>query len=219
MRRQHLTQLIGTLIVATALVGLSTVAFATMEAGPHDFAGLGWNGNDEICAVCHTPHNSDTDVADAPLWDHLVATGASFTQYPAGGTLDATVPVPAGVSLLCLSCHDGTTAMDAFGGNAGAPTVMAAGLGANFGTNLANDHPISFVYNQGLSTTDGGLFDPENDNSGLGGTIEADMLFGTAGSATLECASCHDVHADAAVTNLLRIPNTDSDLCLTCHDK
>ena len=47
------------------------------------------------------------------------------------------------------------------------------------------------------------------------------MLFGTAGSRTMECASCHDVHntASASNQNLLLISNTASALCLTCHNK
>ena len=48
-----------------------------------------------------------------------------------------------------------------------------------------------------------------------GSTIKIDMLFGD----SLECASCHDVHAANTFSYLLKIDNAGSDLCLTCHDK
>jgi len=167
MRRQHFTQLIGTLVV------------------------------------------------NAPLWNHEVTTELAYTLY-SSSTLDATPGQPSGVSKLCLSCHDGTVAVDAFGGAAGTTTIDAIGTGSgDFGTDLSNDHPISFLYTTALSVTDGGLMDPSTDPSGIIGTIAADMLF----SDSMECASCHDVHNAAGNTALLLIDNANSDLCLTCHDK
>ena len=98
---------------------------------------------------------------------------------------------------------------------------MAAGSTALVGTDLSNDHPISFTYDNALFVADPELFDPVNlasKTTALGGTINDDMLFG----GKLECGSCHDVHnGPDAVTNgkLLRISNTSSGLCLTCHNK
>jgi len=211
MRRQHLTQLFGTLVVATALVGLPTVAFAQIEGSAHDFSGLAWNSSaGEICNACHTPHNAQT-ITDAPLWDHT-ATLATFDVYSTT-TLDATMGQPAGVSKLCLSCHDGTVALDSFGGVTGVTTISG---GALFGTDLSNDHPISFDYTDALAGTDGGLHTPSDTVSGLagGGFITGDLLF----SDSMECASCHDPH-NAGFDSLLVKSNAASDLCLTCHDK
>jgi predicted CXXCH cytochrome family protein len=118
---------------------------------------------------------------------------------------------------MCLSCHDGVTALDAYGG-AGGSTDMTDLLGAGdpaiVGTDLGDDHPISFTYDTALSSTDGELHDPNTTLSSLGGTITEDMLFGN----SMECASCHDVH-DNAIVPFLRMANSNSDLCLTCHDK
>ena len=85
------------------------------------------------------------------------------------------------------------------------------------GTDLTNDHPISFDYTTALANTDGELYDPSTALSGMTatGTIAADMLF----SNSMECASCHDVHNSAGFTNLLVLDNAGSALCLTCHDK
>ncbi len=186
------------------------VSLGQITGSAHDFKAETWNTSGEICIVCHTPHNADATVTDAPLWNHQV-TAATFTVYTSS-TLDATVGQPDGNSKLCLSCHDGTVAIDNFGG-ATSGTVYIDGSDS-LGTSLADDHPISFDYNTALATADGDLFDPSTASSGLGSTIAADMLFNN----RLQCASCHDVH-NAGIDNLLVKSNAASALCLTCHDK
>ena len=193
-----------------AMIGLAPASQAQITGSLHDFSAQGWSGG-EICIVCHTPHNADTTVADAPLWNHEV-TVAPFTLY-SSLTLDAgPMGQPTGVSKLCLSCHDGTVAEDSFGGLVG--TTFMAGP-ALVGTDLSNDHPISFTYDDALASTDGGLHAPSTQASGLGGTIDADLLFG----GSMECGSCHDVHNADGNPSLLRVANVGSALCLTCHDK
>ncbi len=195
---------------ALLVLGVANPLHAQITGTDHDFSGDTWNPSGQICIVCHTPHNGDTLVVGAPLWNHEV-TLASHTPY-SSSTLDATVGAPSGTSKLCLSCHDGTVALDNFGGTT-TGTNFIGGL-ADFGTDLSNDHPISFVYDAALATADGGLQDPTTQSSGLGGTITGDLLF--AGS--LECGSCHDVH-DNTVAPFLRKSNAASALCLTCHAK
>jgi predicted CXXCH cytochrome family protein len=147
------------------------------------------------------------------LWNHAVTT-AAYTLYDSP-TMNAETGQPGGVSKACLSCHDGTVALDSFGGSTGTNFI---GGGANFGTDLSNDHPVSFTYNAALVTADGGgLYLPSVD-SGLGGSIAEDMLFG-AGNDQVECASCHDVHNAANQESLLLMSNAGSALCLTCHAK
>lgn len=202
------------LFVFSLSVLLATSAFAAITGSAHDFQATGWAGG-EICLPCHTPHNAKQGADNlAPLWNHDV-TASVFTVYTSpSGTLNAgALGQPAGVSKACLSCHDGTIGLDAYGTNVPVPTMIAAGY--DLGTDLSNDHPISFTYNTALATADGELFDPAADPSGLGGTIQNDLLF----SDQMECASCHDVHNTAAVDPLLRMSNAASALCLTCHDK
>ncbi|MDP2364124.1 MAG: cytochrome c3 family protein [Ignavibacteria bacterium] len=190
------------------------VALGQIANSAHDFSGQGW-GTTEICAPCHTPHNSNTTVTSAPLWNHQVTT-ATFTTY-SSSTMNATVGQPNNNSKLCLSCHDGTVALDNFGGNTtGSHFISGSEL---IGTNLSNDHPVSFTYNAALATADGDLYNPATKLTSLGGTIEHDLLFGASGSATLECASCHDVHNGYGNPNLLLISNSASAFCLTCHSK
>jgi predicted CXXCH cytochrome family protein len=203
-------KLVVSLATAILLV-FSQIGYAQITGSAHDFSGQSWNTTSEICVVCHTPHNAITTVTNAPLWNHAVTT-ATFTPY-SSGTLNAVVGQPDGSSKLCLSCHDGTVALENFGGvTTGTQTISGAAL---VGTNLSNDHPVSFTYDATLASNDGGLFNPTTTQSGLGGTITNTMLI----AGKMQCSSCHDVHNGAGIANLLVKTNASSALCLTCHDK
>ena len=210
------------LVILTTLafvVGFSTVSFAAITGSAHDFQSNGWSGG-EICVVCHTPHNAMT-ITDAPLWNHTESTVTSYTLY-SSSTLNAVPGQPTGVSKLCLACHDGSVAIDAFGLTPGSTVYItdfagrqvgdASGPGGTTGS-LAQDHPVSFAYNAALATADGELVTP-TDATTVEGTLP---LF----SASVECATCHDVHATGTVasTPLLRITNAGSAICLACHTK
>ncbi len=185
----------------------------------HDFQGASYMKN-EICILCHTPHNSIVNVT--PLWNHELST-ASYTVY-SSVSLDAAVGQPSGNSKLCLSCHDGTVAIDNIGGNTGG-TRFIRPFGY-IGTNLSGHHPVSFVYNSALAAADGELEDPSSALSGLGGTIDEDLLR----NGRMECSSCHDVHVSRNDQGCMGChfnkpslslwkSNTNSALCLTCHKK
>jgi predicted CXXCH cytochrome family protein len=200
-------------VIALGLVGFHTPSNSEITGSAHDFSGVHENG--QICIFCHTAHNADMTTVDAPLWNHEVST-RTYTLYNSP-TMDATTTQPAGVSRLCLSCHDGTVAVDSYGGSQG--VILLGGDLAIGADGLANDHPVSFPYTDALADLDGELFPPTSSPSGIGSTIHNDLLIG----GSLECSSCHDVHnggAAAAVNdNLLMITQTGSQLCLTCHDK
>ena len=208
------------------LAASGSLAFAAAGDGVinsrHDFSATGPNPtyrgtSTQVCIYCHAPHASTTGT---PLWNHA-QTGATFTLY-SSPTLKATMGQPGGVSKLCLSCHDGTVAIDSFGGATGTKTATGAAL---LGTDLSNDHPIGFAYNAALLASDPGLADPSTKTVGIGvggantGTITAKMLFND----QMECASCHDVHNSAAGTaveaKLVRISTAGSALCVACHRK
>ncbi len=127
----------------------------TIVGSSHDFSTQTWNTSGEICKVCHTPHNAVL-LPDAPLWNHQLTT-QTYTTY-SSATMTAVVGQPDASSKLCLSCHDGTVALENFGGNtAGTHFLTGSTL---LSTNLNNDHPISFTYDASLASTDGGLFNP-----------------------------------------------------------
>ncbi len=202
-------------------------------------AGTDFNDYDEVCVYCHTPHGADPSV---PLWNRQINQG-SYTLYNSA-TLDASMEQPSltGITRMCLSCHDGTIAVDSLvntpnnnfpvaGDHMRMSTDLAAdscnschstaddGVTVDVGpsfvtTDLSDDHPVSFVYDDDLATTDGGLETPSNTPSGLGGFIADDMLI----NSRIECASCHNVH-DPDIFPFLIKDNTGSALCVTCHMK
>lgn len=185
----------------------------TIVGSEHDFSAKIWNPGGEICLVCHAPHVTTLYpiTADAPLWNHQ-STAAVFQVYTSS-TMNATAGTPDGSSKLCLSCHDGTVALANFSGASGGTSFISTTN--RVGTDLRNDHPISFTFDAALATTDGGLYDPTTTNSGLGGTINTDMLSG----GKMQCSSCHDVHNGYGLPYLLKKDNAASALCLTCHNK
>jgi len=211
--------------VLTLLAGFSGISIAGIQGSAHDFSGFGFAGG-QICLPCHTPHNGEL-VEDAPLWNHDLST-ATYNLYdsPSFDGRD-TIQQPTGASKLCLSCHDGTVAVDSFGGQSGTIFIDAFGADVNLTTDLSNDHPISFVYDTQLATQDPGLFDPATTNVTIGsgtfsktGSIQDVML----ADDILQCQSCHSVHNDfvagVAISDaLLKISIGGSQLCLACHNK
>ncbi len=213
------------LILTSLLISLTLITFGQgLLNSHHDFTGASWSGG-EACKPCHTPHNAKMDVPDSPLWNHQVTT-ATFQVYTSS-TLDGSPGQPNGHSKLCLSCHDGTVAIENHGYFTGGTTYVTWG---NITTDLRDDHPISFEYTSALAAADGELFDPSTTPSGLGGTIEEDLLQ----AGYMQCTSCHDVHLSrntqgcvgchnmgTGQTKSLSLwkSNDGSALCLTCHDK
>lgn len=206
----------GFAVLAMTLLVMQDSSQASISGSKHDFSSFGWS-NGRICVVCHTPHNGDTTV-DAPLWNHETTT-ATFTLY-SSPTLDAAPGQPTGVSKLCLSCHDGTVAVDSYAGATG--TAMMAGIdpASDVGTDLSNDHPVSFTYDSALAATDGELTDPAADGDTDPDTVGAAAPFLPLWGGEMQCSSCHDVHNTATADDYLLIKSrTGSALCLTCHLK
>ena len=204
--------------LSLALVVATAFAFGqTISGTPHDMSSATWNtgaASNKLCGTCHTPHNA-LAVAEAPLWSHTLTT-ASYTMYTnaVSSTFNATPGIaPDGNSKLCLSCHDGTVALNDYVGSTPNTTMMTGS--ALVGTDLSNDHPVSFTYDAALVTADGGGLKAITTNvTALGGTIEAKMLFG----GKMQCASCHNPHNNQ-YTSFQRMDNTNSELCLACHNK
>lgn len=157
--------------VAALMTGLLIVpVHADIDNTPHDLAlpGTTDDDNGEICVFCHTPHAARTDIT-APLWNKP-ATGSSYQTYDST-TMDGEVLLVGSVSIACLTCHDGTQAMDAVinepgsglgdDGDLNALGVMPPFSSATLGTDLRDDHPIGVQY---------GGYDP-----GTGNKIDSDF--------------------------------------------
>jgi len=163
----------------------------------------------EICVYCHTPHRARTTTG--LLWNREDST-AVYAQYQSS-SLKAIVGQPTGASKLCLSCHDGTVALGALVSRqteipfAGGIRFLPEG-DTRLGTDLSDDHPVSFVYDESLAIDNGELASP----STLTSTVRLDQ------SGQLQCTACHDPHEDSFGKFLVR-PNNFSGLCVTCHTR
>jgi predicted CXXCH cytochrome family protein len=162
----------------------------------------------QICIFCHTPHNSSRE---APLWNRA-SSGQTYVPYTST-TAKAHPGQPTGESKLCLSCHDGTVALGmVLSRPAGIPlqgglTTLPAGA-TRLGTDLADDHPISFTYDTALMAAAGQLNSPAT----LTGAVRLDS------NAQVQCTTCHNAHDDQ-FGKFLVMNNTASALCTTCHNK
>lgn len=220
--------------IAALLVSAST-ASAMVTITKHNFT-LASNAvhlnspatdvNGEVCVFCHTPHGASSA---APLWNRAMATVGAYTPYTSS-TLDApgadaTGRQPQGVSLACLSCHDGTIAIDALRNAPGsgnyqdtpvsrawvwtglaAGNMMPTGI-TNLTQNLTTQHPISIEYAKYASSNYDAAFYTPNGGPNASGL----RWFETGGIAT------------KADDNEVRLFNTMGDgkvyvECASCHN-
>jgi predicted CXXCH cytochrome family protein len=176
-----------------------------IQGSAHDFSVLGW-ASGEICLPCHTPHNADTTVTGAPLWNHQLTT-TTFTLY-SSPTMDSTPEQPRSASKICLSCHDGTTAMDSYGGNIGSNYITGD---ANLGIDLSDDHPISIFWSHQTELPNCTICHNPNPSDFNPILPLFDMY--------IECPTCHDPHNTSNNPRLLRKPLAASEICFHCHGK
>jgi predicted CXXCH cytochrome family protein len=177
---------------------------------------------DQVCIFCHTPHQATTATGQDPQWNHELDDGSTPTYgVYASTTLQATpaevgaAAGSAGVSMLCMSCHDGSVGVGSLYKDpvAGVPDNNTAITGtALVGSSLTDDHPINFTYDGTLAGDDGGLKTPDSTN--YVDALNEVPLFG----GTVQCGSCHDPHV-ATNTPFLVVDNTASALCIKCHNK
>lgn len=196
------------------VVSLAAVAAAQVQSvvnSQHNLSawGLGSvraSGEDEVCIFCHAPHNSSKV---QPLWNRYES-AAVYTPY-SSSSMVAEPGQPTGSSKLCLSCHDGTIALGKVVSRdtpihmAGGVTVMPRGH-ANLGTDLSDDHPISFRYDTSLTVRKGNLVDPR----ALPPAMKLDH------NQELQCTTCHDPHNNA-YGSFLVMSNENSAMCRSCH--
>lgn len=156
-----------------------------------------------LCVFCHTPHNAKPTIG---LWNRELS-AATYTLY-ASTTLQSVLNQPTGSSRLCLSCHDGTLALDSLRAPPrGGPLLMPALTGRTLlGTDLSGSHPISFTYDIALAAKKPELANPAS----LPDTVRLDS------QQQVQCTSCHDPHEDRQA-NFLRADNRGGELCTACH--
>jgi len=205
-------RMLAWVITVVALAIVPSPSFAGSIVGTaHDLSGRGM-GTNEICIFCHTPHNAKSPQL-APLWNHA-STTATYTLY-SSPTMDVPVGQPGNASKTCLSCHDGTVAIDAYGNNAGSnfmPGVPGTTGSRNLGINLSDDHPVGIAWQH---QTVGESWNCETCHDFVNPYGIAVRFFGNH-PAKVECGSCHNAHSND-LTKFLRKSVAGSALCLHCH--
>ncbi len=157
------------------------------------------------CHQCHVPHNAFSDQS-VPLWNPAQSMTTLNTYY-GSPTMDATVGEVDGASKLCMSCHDG----------AGGPPLDQS----HADQSLTGSHPVSFIYDSTLASTDGELVDPASDPQ-IAAVLDV--------NGKMQCTSCHDVHSTAEASPNLRwkyenavdeggVQLNNAAFCRKCHLK
>jgi len=211
------------------VIGMATIVWATVMGTPHELA-------PEPCAMCHTPHSG---TGDYPLWNRYQE-DAAYTPYESISFDMGPVDTIRNPSRLCLVCHNGVfSELVNYPGPCTNPDsaydITVEGC-ANLTTDLMDDHPISFDYDDTKDLDDNGFPTAAGQRGvegaytryaieGLNGTLY--WLYGEEGATNwFECATCHSVH-DLGVYDgkgdyqvyFLRGDNTESNMCRDCHIK
>lgn len=173
-----------------------------------------------------------------PLWNHTLQDpfNPAYVMYtngpgaPQSGPLEAQVvwnpavapTTPGSTSLLCLSCHDGTVAVNSWGNPDQLATSQSTGshtIAQNYMIGkdryLGNHHPISFDY-IAVQALDPNIRPSSTFLTGAPAAISTiqDHLYGN----NMECGTCHSVHNKGNTgEHLLWRSDQNSQLCLTCH--
>ena len=221
---------LAALFAITIFLSMSVNA-QSVVASKHDLSTGGGITNKstnetQVCIFCHTPHQKT--ISAKPLWNKTLSAQATYGTYTSTSLTTTTVADiggGTGVSNLCMSCHDGTVAVNSLDNKSsfGTPAMgsateldatgkIAATREAYMGVSLSNDHPINFTYDAALATADGALKTPVS--ASYVDAAHAVPLY----TGSLQCASCHNPHNNAQGT-FLRVSNAGSALCITCHTK
>ncbi len=215
MKQRDIVQLACLLLAGTA-----TTTHAQIVGSAHDFSSEGW-AQSQTCLPCHTLHNANAveinGYSAGRLWNHaLPSAGQVYTTYDGNFPRDEALD---SYSILCMGCHDGTVALDAFGDGIGSQFMTGDALA---GTDLTKQHPVgsSAVWPE----PEPSYFNPRStwENQSFGGSRMGKlrlMMVNGAEKSVLSCATCHEPHNRGGHDDLLRIDNTSSQMCLACHNK
>ena len=197
--------------------------------GPHSLD-LRPRTDTAMCSFCHTPRGQQND---EPGWA-LRQEASEYRSFDSRRA-DGSIEVLGSASVACLSCHDGTQAPDSF---ANMPFLPGRGDAPTLDRPTSRDHPVGIVYSGYLPQGDP---DPTRGNrlrrDIIGGQVswwldlepapngvrdKTDVILYTRGKGPgarpfIECASCHDPHANPG-EKFLRAPNASSNLCQACHN-
>jgi mono/diheme cytochrome c family protein len=208
-----------------ASLGTTSLTQTVTQPGPNSLACLSCHdGQVAVDSIINMPGSGGYSAGQATAQNNAFLNAWNNTRGA-----DATVHV--GLNAVsegdgCLACH-----------SSGAGIVSGAGA-TDFrifaiGTDLRNDHPVGVKF---PATGPGIDFNPPGpvrsgvrwfDTNGNGAPDTREVrLYDSGDGFEVECASCHDPHGVPSGgagspfnPSFLRVANTGSALCLTCHTK
>jgi mono/diheme cytochrome c family protein len=206
-----------------AQLGTSSLTQKVVQPGPNSLACLSCHdGQVAVDSIINMPGTGGYNAAQSGTQNDTFLNAWTNTRGA-----DATVHVGLNptASQGCLACH-----------SSGAGIVGAGATDFSvfvIGTDLRNDHPVGVHFPTGAAAVD---FKPPNATRPGISWFDTDAdsrpdsrevrLYDSGEGLMVECASCHDPHGVPAAgtgssfnPTFLRIPNTGSALCLTCHTK
>lgn len=232
------------MVAGIAMAQNMSYGFIQNALNPHNFSNQGWADN-QICKPCHTPHNAQPAVYSTRLWAHQI-TNAVYTMDAAGATKSAADTLDR-VSRLCMSCHDGTVALGDYaytpnvqGGSLGSGATLGTDLSINHPVGKEAVYPLKYYFKPTTDTTTDGTITAKSAGVSSATTSTLPLVRVTTKDASgniasdnfvVGCATCHHPHGtrtgdvkvnppgSAPLKYLLRMPNTGSAMCLSCHNK
>lgn len=207
------------MLVACLVLTVSAFAYTPTSGTPiagskHDFSN-GYVGNGGTvqkpvitCSICHEMHKP---AKMAPLWARQDPDATGWKIQSHDVTYDLTDPANNGFiaasdfvkarSGMCLSCHDGVTAISN-------GVTMAAGVKANFGRDLSENHNLGRSRTAAADGSDAAIRANDDQVVAADGTVKY----------YIGCGSCHAMHDSK--TNLKLVRNAalvSGPVCLNCH--
>jgi hypothetical protein len=202
-----------------------------------------------LCVYCHTPHHAifpggagANGANYLPLWSHQVSnqnyTPYTSTNFLTHGWVTMSPDPLVGDSRLCMSCHDGITAVDNYYGETNSHVMTALSLPPFPGQPVISrvgttNHPIGFIMTDvipsypGASHTDTNILPLTDFSTYNTGTAYASppIISRLFQRERMTCSSCHEVHNSlnkvsyqAGTGNYLLLGSQIGPaLCQSCH--
>jgi hypothetical protein len=228
-------KLIGKAGILAVVLCFTLTAFAARApksavfGSAHDFKTQLGGASYTLCNFCHVAHK----FGSAPtgpgylLWNHTLSSVASYGVYTSDSM--RSTPTDLGgqlvVSNLCLSCHDGTVAINSWYEGQPAANFQPLPQGTLFMPSdttvrdLTKQHPVNFVYPDATTAAAIGI-QPAADLNSVDGNGNVPLFNGR-----MQCATCHDPHAgpsSGAHLFFRAFPSTPAQTlsltsCVYCH--
>jgi len=204
-------------------MGFAKAKKSAITNSKHDLRSNFGGGSYTLCNFCHIAHKPASVSAPANtgplLWNHTLSAVTSYGVYSSDSFNSYNTDIQdlgksntgtLTVSNMCLSCHDGTVAINSWYD----PPVANGNTFMNNTSvikDLTQTHPVNFTYDTTLATK-AGILAPASSSS-VDGAGEIPLFNGK-----MQCATCHDPHNGASGIFEQNFPTqTSGTFCTYCH--